>query len=51
MKNMNDEQLSQRYNFTPGVTERKKLNNQNSIDTKKTEKKITNKNKLNEEDS
>ena len=24
MKNMNDDQLSQRYNFTPGITERKK---------------------------
>jgi hypothetical protein len=51
MKNMNEEQLSHRYNFTPGVTERKKLNNQNSLDGKKNDKKTAQKNKLNEEES
>jgi hypothetical protein len=51
MKNMNEEQLSQRYNFTPGVTERKKLNSQNSLDEKKNDKKSVPKNKINEADS
>jgi len=47
MRNMNEQQLSQRYNFTPGVTERKKqtTTQQKPIEEKKTS--IKNKNEEN----
>ena len=39
MLNMNEEQISQRYNFTPGITERKLQSSQANVGKKSALKK------------